>query len=113
MHLHTYPSLLLELDETHHFCTCLSLPHTHTSLSLSLSLSPPLPLPLSLSQLKNLPGILRNPKIRAGIYFIDNLQFRFLYIISGSENCPVSLGCLGEELESKNLRVFLVLDLVD
>ncbi len=61
MHLHTYPSLLLELDETHHFCTSLSLPHTSLSLSLSLSLSPLFP---SLSQHKNLPGILRNPKIR-------------------------------------------------
>jgi hypothetical protein len=49
----------------------------------------------------------------AGIYFVDNPQLRFLYISSGSENCPVSQGCLGEELESKNLRVSPVLDLVD
>jgi hypothetical protein len=42
----------------------LSHTHTHLSLSLSLSLPPPSSPPSSLSQLKNLPGILRNPKIR-------------------------------------------------
>jgi len=42
----------------------------------------------------------------AGIYFVDNHQVRFLYIFSGPENCPVSLGCLGEEWESKNRRAF-------
>ncbi len=84
MHLHTYPSLLLELDETHHFCTCLCLPHTHTSLSLSLSLSLPPPLfPLSLSQLKNLPGILRNPKIR-GECTVGRVFILLITISSGS-----------------------------
>ncbi len=57
--------------------------HTHTHISLSLSLSLP---PLSLSQLKNLPGILRNPKIRGeckvGWVFIFLIPFISGYLTS-------------------------------
>jgi len=57
-----------------------SVSHTHTHLSLSLS--PPL-FPLSLSQLKNLPGILRNPKTR-GECKVGRVFILLITISSGS-----------------------------